>query len=108
MRSDQVDFRPVTSPYEIKAVGDPGDLSAGFLGNEDVRALALISATYGLRFDYAQEDELTLPATSPPELRAARSLDDAGEGAADPSAPGASGTAAPSSETPGDEQGSAP
>jgi hypothetical protein len=97
-----VDFRPVTNPYEIAAIGDPGQLSAGFLGNEDVRALALISATYGLRFDYAQEDELTLPAATPPELEAARSLDgtapEEGSGSEE-----ATGSGAPSSRTPGED-----
>jgi len=111
-----VDFRPVTNPYEVRAVGDPGGLSAGFLGNEDVRALGLVSATYGLRFDYAQEDELTLPAASPPELRAAepagKEAADAGaaeSGAAGPSAPAAaSGSGVPPSRTPDDEPEPAP
>jgi uncharacterized protein YlxW (UPF0749 family) len=89
-----VDFRPVTNPYEIRAIGDPGRLSQGFLGNEDVRALGLISATYGLRFDYAQEDELTLPAAGTHELRVARPADAGATGAttaspAAPSGPGA-------------------
>jgi uncharacterized protein YlxW (UPF0749 family) len=102
-----VDFRPVTNPYEIAAIGDPGDLSAGFLGNEDVRALALISATYGLRFDYAQEDDLTLPAATPPELEAARSLDDTAPDAGSGSE-GAPGSGAPSSRTPEGEPEAAP
>jgi uncharacterized protein YlxW (UPF0749 family) len=99
-----VDFRPVTNPYEVRAIGDPGRLSAGFLGNDDVRALGLVSATYGLRFDYAQEDELTLPAASPPELRAAEAAGKAGpadSGTAGASASaGASGSGVPSSDTP--------
>ena len=33
--------------------------------------LAVISDTFGLRFEFAQEDELSLPAGSPPELRSA-------------------------------------
>ena len=72
-----VEFRPVTNPYEVRAVGDPGRMSEAFLGNPDVRALALISQTYGLRFDYAQEDELELSAAPLSELRLARSLADA-------------------------------
>ena len=68
-----VEFRPVTNPYEIKAVGDGGRMSEAFLTNPDVRALALISETYGLRFDYARADELDLPAAPLPELRMARS-----------------------------------
>ncbi len=73
------DFRPVTNPYEIRAIGDPDTLSAGFLASPEVGALALISETFDLRFDFAQEDELTLPAASTLELRSARPVDpDAG------------------------------
>ena len=64
-----VDFRPVTNPYEIRALGDPNTLSTRFLTSSEVNALAVISQTFGLRFDYAEEDELTVPAASIPELR---------------------------------------
>ncbi len=64
-----VDFRPVTNPYEISAIGDPDSLSAEFLASPEVGALAVISQTFGLRFEYAEEEELSLPAASVPELR---------------------------------------
>jgi uncharacterized protein YlxW (UPF0749 family) len=67
-----VDFRPVTNPYEVKAIGDPDTLSSGFLTSPEVGDLAVISESFGLRFDYAKQDELTLPATSLPELHSAR------------------------------------
>jgi uncharacterized protein YlxW (UPF0749 family) len=66
-----VDFRPVTNPYLVSAVGDPGTLRGRFLASPEVNALAVISDTYGLRFEFAQEDELSLPAGSLPELRSA-------------------------------------
>ncbi|MGY1681721.1 DUF881 domain-containing protein [Geodermatophilus sp. SYSU D01176] len=66
-----VDFRPVTNPYLVSAVGDPETLRGRFLSSPEVGALAVISETYGLRFEFAQEDELSLPAGSPPELRSA-------------------------------------
>jgi uncharacterized protein YlxW (UPF0749 family) len=66
-----VDFRPVTNPYLVSAVGDPATLRGRFLASPEVGALAVISETYGLRFEFAQEDELSLPAGSPPELRSA-------------------------------------
>jgi uncharacterized protein YlxW (UPF0749 family) len=66
-----VDFRPVTNPYLVSAVGDPATVRGRFLASPEVGALAVISETYGLRFEFAQEDELSLPAGSPPELRAA-------------------------------------
>jgi uncharacterized protein YlxW (UPF0749 family) len=66
-----VDFRPVTNPYLVSAIGDPATLRSRFLASPEVNALAVISETYGLRFEFAQEDELSLPAGSPPELRSA-------------------------------------
>jgi uncharacterized protein YlxW (UPF0749 family) len=76
-----VDFRPVTNPYVIRAIGDPDSLSAEFLTSPEVRTLAAITETFGLRFDFAEEDELTLPAASTLELRSARPVDrDTGSG----------------------------
>ncbi|MGY1802232.1 DUF881 domain-containing protein [Blastococcus sp. SYSU D00922] len=66
-----VDFRPVTNPYEISAIGDPDTLVSEFLASPEVGALAVISQTFGLRFDYAEQEELSVPAASVPELRSA-------------------------------------
>jgi uncharacterized protein YlxW (UPF0749 family) len=66
-----VDFRPVTNPYEITAIGDPDTLAAEFLASPEVGALAVISQTFGLRFEYAEEEELSVTAASIPELRSA-------------------------------------
>lgn len=79
-----VDFRPVTNPYEIRAIGDPDALSAAFLENPDVIRLADVSNTFGLRFDFAKADELSLPAGSTLELRSARPVK---PGPSDPSDP---------------------
>jgi uncharacterized protein YlxW (UPF0749 family) len=67
-----VDFRPVTNPYEVSAIGDPDTLLSEFLASPEVNALAVISESFGLRFEFAREDELSLPAASIPELRLAR------------------------------------
>jgi uncharacterized protein YlxW (UPF0749 family) len=67
-----VDFRPVTNPYLVSAIGDPDTLRSRFLGSPEVGALAVISQSFGLRFEFAQEDELSVPAGSSLELRAAR------------------------------------
>ncbi|TQN43046.1 uncharacterized protein YlxW (UPF0749 family) [Blastococcus colisei] len=67
-----VDFRPVTSPYEIRAIGDPDELAGKFLASPEVGALAAISQTFGLRFEYAAEEELTLPAGTVLDLDSAR------------------------------------
>jgi uncharacterized protein YlxW (UPF0749 family) len=66
-----VDFRPVSNPYEVSAIGDPDSLSARFLASPEVGALAVISQTFGLRFEYVEEDELSVPPASIPELRSA-------------------------------------
>jgi uncharacterized protein YlxW (UPF0749 family) len=64
-----VDFRPVNNPYEVSAIGNPDTLAGKFLASPEVIALAAVSKTFGLRFDYARKDKLTLPAVSTPELR---------------------------------------
>jgi uncharacterized protein YlxW (UPF0749 family) len=69
-----VDFRPVTNPYEVSAIGDPETMAREFLASPEVGALAVISESFGLRFEFAQEDELSLPAASTPELRSADPL----------------------------------
>ncbi|WP_100498329.1 DUF881 domain-containing protein [Geodermatophilus chilensis] len=83
-----VDFRPVTNPYLVSAVGDPATLRSRFLGSPEVNALAVISETYGLRFEFAQEDELSLPAGSPPVLRSAVPVSEAPPVPAPEPAPG--------------------
>ncbi len=66
-----VDFRPVANPYEISAIGDPDELRSRFLASPEVGALAVISESFGLRFEFAEEDELSVPAGGVPELRSA-------------------------------------
>lgn len=76
-----VDFRPVTNPYEVRAIGEPDALANAFLANPEVVSLARFAASAGLRFDFAKEEELSLPAAGPPELRAAEPV---GTGPTDP------------------------
>ena len=64
-----VDFRPVTNPYEIRAIGDPDTLSRGSSPAPRSRARRHLGRTAALRL--RPEDELTLPAASIPELRSA-------------------------------------
>jgi uncharacterized protein YlxW (UPF0749 family) len=95
-----VEFRPVTNPYEIRAVGDPGRMAEEFLLDRDVRALGTVSRTYGMRFDYAQVDDLELPAAPVAELRLARPVADdaagsAATGSPTPTAPAGAGGNAP-------------
>ncbi len=82
-----VDFRPVTNPYLVSAIGDPDELRSQFLASPEVGALAAISELYGLRFEFAQEDELSVPAGGTPELLSASPVPGDPAGAA----PGATG-----------------
>jgi uncharacterized protein YlxW (UPF0749 family) len=83
-----VDFRPVTNPYQVSAIGDRATLSRRFLASPEVGSLAVISKSFGLRFEFAQEDELTLPAASTPELRSAEPVSPATGTPVPPSTPG--------------------
>jgi uncharacterized protein YlxW (UPF0749 family) len=87
-----VDFRPVTNPYEISAIGDPDTLRSRFLTVPEVITLAGTSESFGLRFDFAERGELSLPPGRTPELRSATPVPP--EGAADDAVPPASGTGA--------------
>ncbi|MEU8263956.1 DUF881 domain-containing protein [Micromonospora sp. NPDC048999] len=63
-----VDYRPVTSPYEVTAIG-PGSMRNRF---DDSRAAALmreVARTTGLSFGVKKAGGLTLPAAPQPRLR---------------------------------------
>jgi len=72
-----VDSRPVTSPYEVSAIGDPDDLSNRLVATPEATLLATLTTDYGVVFDYAEVDDLDLPAGTAAELEFARPLDPA-------------------------------
>lgn len=67
-----VDFRPVSSPYEVKALGDPRRLASGFADTPAVKRFRAYVQLYGVSFDVARSDRLTLPPATAPELRYAK------------------------------------
>jgi uncharacterized protein YlxW (UPF0749 family) len=67
-----VDFRPVTSPYEISAIGGNG-LEKAFNKSGSAAALRDVANRYGLTISTRGEDDLTLPAAPNPSLRYATS-----------------------------------
>ena len=69
-----VDFRPVSSPYEVLAVGEPDDLARSFLASPAAGTLAQLTIDFGVVFDFAREDDLDLPAGTAAELRSAAPL----------------------------------
>lgn len=68
-----VDFRPVTSPYEVTAIG-PDDLERRFNDSPPAAAMRDLATRYGLGFSTSTEDGLTLPAAPGRSLRYARPI----------------------------------
>jgi len=66
-----VDFRPISPPYVVRALGDPGRLEAEYADGVAGRRLATYASLYGLPYDVRSEARLRLPAASVPDLRSA-------------------------------------
>jgi uncharacterized protein YlxW (UPF0749 family) len=66
-----VDFRPLSPPYVVRAVGNPAALELELLDGPTGRRLTTYEALYGLRFSLERVDELSLPGAGTPQLRAA-------------------------------------
>jgi len=75
-----VDSRPVTSPYEVLAIGDPDALANRFVLTPEATEVAELTTDYGVVFNYAEVDDLDLPAGTAAELEFAGPLDPAGAG----------------------------
>jgi uncharacterized protein YlxW (UPF0749 family) len=76
-----VDYRPLSPPYTLRAIGDPGDLDVAFADGEAGRRLATLASAYGLELVIRRSDKQTLPGAGEPTLRVAT----AGEPAKAPS-----------------------
>ena len=66
-----VDFRPVTTPYEVVAIG-PDSLAGEFRGGYAGRFFKELVARYGMSFDAAAVKNVTLDAASELNLRVAK------------------------------------
>jgi uncharacterized protein YlxW (UPF0749 family) len=66
-----VDYRPLSPPYTVTAVGD-GGLAKAFAGSPAGRAFRTLAATFGIRYDVRQEDSVRLPAAPTLRLRYAQ------------------------------------
>ncbi len=64
-----VDFRPLSPPYEISAVGDPEQLETSFGASATADRFRTYHDAYGLGFDYSRQQRLTLPAAAELSLR---------------------------------------
>lgn len=70
-----IDFRNVTPPYVIRAIGSGDDLATGFAASAAASRYQTLKGLDHIRFDFAESDHLTLPAAvsvSPRYARAGR------------------------------------
>lgn len=66
-----VDFRLLSPPYVVRAVGDPPTLELALLDGPTGARLTTYVSLYGIGFEVRREKTLSLPGASTPELRAA-------------------------------------
>ena len=78
-----VDFRPLSPPYRITALGAPGTLQAAFEESESGEYLREISTRFGIRRSWEQAEELSVPARSSGTLREAAVIEEGGEAASE-------------------------
>jgi uncharacterized protein YlxW (UPF0749 family) len=67
-----VDLRPVTSPYTIEAVGSPAGFDSRFVTSAVAKRFRTYIQRYGMRFELAHSDGLSLPAATSSPLNYAR------------------------------------
>jgi uncharacterized protein YlxW (UPF0749 family) len=70
-----VDFRPLSPPYTIEAIGDPRTLEARFSDTSTARLYRTWRSVYGIRFTVSSHKHLEMPASSHISVRYARPLD---------------------------------
>ena len=64
-----VDFNPLSPPYVVQAVGDPAELQLELLDGPVGRTLTTYVSLYGLGFDVARDQEISLSGAGTPDLR---------------------------------------
>lgn len=67
-----VDFRPLSPPYRLDAVGDPDGIQARLADSTAGRRMNTLANTFGIRYDINAADDLRLPAGTGGTLRYAR------------------------------------
>ena len=71
-----VDFRLLSPPYVVRAIGDPDRLELELLDGPTGRRLSTYAQLYGLAFEVQRDESLSLPGASTPNLRAALTAED--------------------------------
>lgn len=64
-----VNFRPLTPPYVVTAIGDPDTLQARFSETSAGQSWVDLATNYGIRFDIESDTELVLPGVPTGRLR---------------------------------------
>lgn len=67
-----VDYRPISPPYTVSAVGDPALLEPRFVDGPAGRELRTLAGVYGIRYDVTPVERIRLPGASGVTLRFAR------------------------------------
>lgn len=68
-----VNYRSLSRPYVVSAIGDPDSMPARFVDTRHGSAWFDLEAAWGLRFDMTPKESLTLPPANSTELRFAAS-----------------------------------
>jgi uncharacterized protein YlxW (UPF0749 family) len=69
-----VDNNPISSPYEVLAVGPPHSMQDVFGSSPGLRRLRLLEASYGVGVDVSARDNLTLPAGAVRDVKFAKKI----------------------------------
>lgn len=72
-----VDYRPLTRPYTIMAIGDPRTIQAAFTAGPAGAGLRTLQETYGVQYAVRGAGRLTIQAAPATALRYARATTDA-------------------------------
>lgn len=69
-----VDFQPITSPYTIRAIGDPDALATSFAASAVASRYKTLAGAEGIGFSFTESTRLTLPASPGEQPRYASPL----------------------------------
>jgi Uncharacterized protein conserved in bacteria len=72
-----VDYRPLTRPYVITAIGDPGGLNVEFAGNSGGSYLQSLTNNYQIRGDIQNRTSVVVPGEPTLSLQKAQSVESA-------------------------------
>ena len=70
-----VDYRHVSPPYVVRAVGDPDVMEPEFVDSPTARRFATYVEAFGLRFDVERAKRLTLPGSETTRVRHAQPVE---------------------------------